>query len=165
MKAEDYFITLIGDIDTCLGLEGTSGCNCFCCKKFGYHSASVFHNPTGLRSEVLTKIMELPLKCHEECSIATIEDPRDVAINGLKRKIRLFCEEDEKMRQAQQSYKDPLNGSQIDAINQLKDLSDKLFYFLERHCFVGKPGQKLELAKESLVECVALTIQAFMSKY
>jgi hypothetical protein len=65
---------------------------CYCCKKFGYHTAVVKHKAYPF-SEVCTQIIRdlsgLPASPNSEFTqFDIIEDPVILALSGLKRKIR-----------------------------------------------------------------------------
>lgn len=186
MKAEDYFITLMDDIDIINGLEGVF-CNCFCCNKFGYHSVTVKHKPTGLESTIVTKIMELPSPYWEsfQKAIDSIESPQDVAIKGLKVKIKQFCEGNKMMNQknelagrilgsigmAQSSVcKVPdvmrlnsrhLNCEQTAIIEQIKEIGNNFHAYLEILSGMESPIDKnaIEIAKRNLEACVMWAVK------
>jgi small-conductance mechanosensitive channel len=71
---------------------------CYCCKKFGYHTAVVKHKAYPF-SEVCTQIIRdlsgLPASHNSEFTqFDIIEDPVILALSGLKRKIRSILPEE-----------------------------------------------------------------------
>jgi len=65
---------------------------CWCCKKFGYHRCKITHNRyrPKIDAEIIQQIWEfIPWDncAHLEEFIRSIEDPRLLAFNFLKKKI------------------------------------------------------------------------------
>jgi hypothetical protein len=84
---KDYLDTLLKN--TSVTMHASGDCKCRCCDEYGYHSATVVHEPTGISAHASTIIKEIPL---------VLECPVEVALNGLKRKLRLRDEEREKFK-------------------------------------------------------------------
>lgn len=76
------------------------GCDCFTCKKFGFHSATAVHVPTGIVSDNTQIIREFPcMNLHSPCEcFYKIECPTNLALTGLRIKLEAYYKRKEAER-------------------------------------------------------------------
>jgi hypothetical protein len=84
VKMQNYFITLVED--TQIVQDCNPRCECWCCIKFGYHSARAIHAPTGTVAE------GCPVIRHS--SYFDLKDPKILAMDALREKLKKSYEKE-----------------------------------------------------------------------